>query len=43
MEETEYSLENVSDADINLDRQNYNIAVYVANAKKFPLLSREYE
>lgn len=41
MEENEYELEN--DADINIDRQNYNVAVYVANAKKFPLLSREDE
>lgn len=37
----EHGLENV--ADINLDRQNYNVAVYVAGAKKFPILSREDE
>lgn len=30
-------------ADIGIDRQNYNVAVYVNSAKKFPLLSREDE
>lgn len=38
----EYELES-RDADINIDRQNYNVAIYVANAKKFPILSREDE
>ena len=27
----------------DIDRLNYNIAVYVSNAKSFPLLSREEE
>lgn len=30
-------------ADIGIDRQNYNVTVYVNSAKKFPLLSREDE
>lgn len=38
----EYELES-SDIDINLDRQNYNVAVYVASAKKFPILTRDDE
>ena len=42
MDENEFEMEK-NDADINLDRQNYNVAIYVANAKKFPLLSREEE
>lgn len=40
--EEQYEVES-RDVDINLDRQNYNVAVYVANAKKFPILSREDE
>jgi len=42
MEDNELDLEK-NEADINLDRQNYNVALYVSNAKKFPLLSREDE
>jgi len=38
----EYELE-TSEVDINVDRQNYNVAVYVANAKKFPILTRADE
>jgi RNA polymerase sigma-32 factor len=41
MEETEHELEH--NVDVGVDRQNYNVAVYVASAKKFPLLSREEE
>lgn len=42
MDENEHELEK-NNVDISLDRQNYNVAVYVSNAKKFPILSREEE
>ena len=42
MEDNDYELEK-NNTDINVDRQGYNIAVYINNAKKFPLLSREQE
>jgi len=42
MDENEYELDK-SPININLDKQSYNVSIYVANAKKFPLLSREEE
>jgi len=42
MDEIEFDSE-VKDLKISVDSPNYNIAVYVANAKKFPILSREDE
>lgn len=35
--------EGFNDADIKVDKNNYNIALYVSNAKKFPRLEREEE
>lgn len=38
----EYESE-VVNTDVSFDRQNYNVALYVSNAKKFPILTRENE